>query len=118
MSTSAVVQPAVYEIPLLSAPQQLEITLSAVDYRLRLTWCWPIECWMLDIYDANTLAPLLLGYAMVTGADLLEQFVYLGFPGSFFVQTSNDTLAQPTFDNLGYLSHLFYAPFNQGAASG
>jgi hypothetical protein len=108
----------VFEIPLISLPQEFQVTLSGVDYRVRLTWCWPINCWMMDMYDASTLAPILLGNAVVTGADLLEQFAYLEFPGLLVVQTDHDRLAQPTFDNLGTLSHMFYIPYDQGATNG
>jgi len=107
----------VFEVPLVSVPQEFQVTLSGVDYRMRITWCWPIQCWTLDIWDAATLNPILLGTSVVTGADLLAQFAYLGFPGRFVVQTDHDRLAQPTFENLGILSHLFYIPFDQGATS-
>jgi hypothetical protein len=108
----------VFEIPLVSVPQELQVTLSGVDYRVRITWCWPIQCWIMDIYDAATLDPILLGNAVVTGADLLAQFAYLEFPGRLVVQTDHDRLAQPTFENLGSLSHLFYIPNDQGDTSG
>jgi hypothetical protein len=108
----------VFEISLIAAPQEFQVTLSGVDYRMRVTWCWPILCWILDVYDASTLEPILLGNAVVTGADLLAQFDYLGFPGAFVVQTDHDRLAQPTFENLGTLSHLFYIPTDQGETNG
>lgn len=104
----------VFEVPLISLPQQFQVTLSGVDYRVRLTWCWPIQCWIMDMYAADTLEPILLGNAVVTGADLLAQFAYLDFPGALVVQTDHDRLAMPTFDNLGTLSHIFYLPYNQG----
>ena len=105
----------VFEISLVPVPQEFSVTLSGVDYRMSVTWCWPVQCWILDIYDAATLDPILLGNAVVTGADLVAQFEYLGFPGALVVQTDHDRLAQPTFENLGSLSHLFYLPYNQGA---
>jgi hypothetical protein len=108
----------VFEVSVVSAPQEFQVTLSGVDYRVRITWCWPIQCWIMDMYDASTLDPILLGNAVVTGADLLAQFAYLGFPGLLVVQTDHDRLAQPTFDNLGTLSHIFYIPSDQGATNG
>jgi hypothetical protein len=107
-------QAIVYEIPLIPAPQELQTSLNGLGYRLSITWNWIMQCWMLDIYDAN-LNPLLLGYAMVTGSDLLEQFAYLGFTGAFVVQSGPTTLAQPTFTNLGVQSHLFYVPLQAGS---
>jgi hypothetical protein len=116
MSTTPQLQ--VFEVSLVSVPQEFQVSLSGVDYRMVVTWCWPIQCWILDIYDAQTLDPILLGNAIVTGADLLAQFEYLGFPGALVAQTDHDRLAQPTFDNLGTLSHLFYIPTDQGDTNG
>jgi len=110
--------PAVFEIPLVSAPQDLQISLSGNDYRLVITWNWLVELWMLDIYDARSNTPMVLGTPLVTGADLLEQFAHMGFPGSLVVQTDHDPMTVPTFNNLGYLSHLFYVPFDGGASGG
>lgn len=100
--------PTPYEIPLSSYPQQFGIQLGGVGYVLRLTWCWPIQVWMLDIYNGTTLVPMLQGRPLVTGADLLEQFAYMGINGQLVVQTDHDTLAMPTFSNLGSLSHLYF----------
>lgn len=102
-----------YEVPLISAPQNFQISLSNVLYRCTIYWCWPAQCWILDIYD-NQLNPVVLGTPMVTGADILAQFKYLGIPGRMIVQSDFNTLAMPTFDNLGQGSHLYYVPFNQG----
>jgi hypothetical protein len=99
----------VYEIPLIPAPQTLQINLSNISYQLRVTWNWVMGCWILDMYDSEGNA-LVLGNAMVTGADLLEQFAYLGFPGALLVQSDQASLAPPTFSNLGMLSHLYYVP--------
>ena len=105
----------VFEIPTQpSTPQRFTVSLSGVSRQLRFTWCQPAACWLLDIYDDNGV--LILGsVAIVTGADLLEQFGYLGLAGVMLAQTDHDPTAVPTFDNLGTTGHLFFA--STGAAS-
>lgn len=103
--------PTVFEIPLVSAPQALQVSLVGVAYTLTLYWCWPIQCWMIDLALSSTNVYLVRGAALVTGADLLAQVTYLGIPGQLIVQTDTDTLAQPTFDNLGQTAHLYFVPF-------
>lgn len=105
----------VFEIPLINNPQTFPISLSGLSYQLLVYWCWPAQCWMLDIYD-RSLNPILLGTPLVTGADLLAQYRYLGIPGELVVQTDSDTLELPTFTNLGAGSHLYFIPFDQGAS--
>jgi hypothetical protein len=48
---------------------------------------------------------------LVTGADLLEQFEYLGFAGKMLVWSSEGPwYAIPTFDTLGMNSNVYYVP--------
>lgn len=96
------------EIPLMpGTAQQFSITLAGVAYQLVVKWCDPAACWLLDILDQTGTA-ILLGVPLVTGANLLEQYQYLGIGGALVVQTDHDTNAVPTFDNLGVLGHLYY----------
>lgn len=99
------------EIPLLpSQAQSFQIALASITYTLTLTWDdEPQGGWMMDIGDENN-APILQGVPLVTGADLLAQYTYLGFPGTLIVQTDHDVNAVPTFDNLGVNSHLYFTP--------
>lgn len=46
---------------------------------------------------------------MITGANLLEQYAYLGIDVDLRVQTDNDPDKLPTFENLGITSHLYAA---------
>lgn len=105
--------PIVYEIPLVSVPQTLQITLVGIAYTLTIYWCWPMQCWMMDMALSSTGTYLIRGNPLVTGADLLAQFTYMGIPGQLIVQTDTETLAQPTFDNLGATAHLYFIPFQQ-----
>lgn len=98
-----------FEIPLIAAAQSFSVTLVGVTYSMKVRWCVPSACWILDIADTNDV-PIVSGIPMITGADLLEQYGYLGIGGMLFVQTDNDTNAVPTYDNLGSLGRLFFVP--------
>lgn len=97
----------VSEIPLRPLPQSLSATLSGKKYLLTVRWNWIAACWVLDIDDAAGV-PKAHGIALVTGADLLEQYGYLGIGGQLFAASDNDADAVPTFSNLGSIGHLYY----------
>lgn len=97
----------VFEIPLIAAPQKLSITLIATVYNLTVSWNTFAQCWMLDIDDASNNS-IVTGIPLVTGADLLAQYEYLGIGGPLFVQTDNAIDEIPTYDNLGTDSHLYF----------
>jgi hypothetical protein len=100
----------IFEIPTEPAtPQKFSISLSGLTRQLTLTWCQPAGCWILDIADASAV-PILSGIPLITGADLLAQFGYLGLGGAMLVQTDHNADAVPTFDNLGDTGHLFFMP--------
>ena len=99
-------------IPLAGIPETFRIALAGIFYRLTVQWRddpGGEGGWFLDIAD-DQLNPILSGRAMVTGADLLEQYEYLGIGGSLFVQTIQQPDATPTFDNLGTDANLFFVP--------
>lgn len=99
---------AVFEVPLSPTPQTFGINLAGKSYQLTLRWRETTEGgWILDIADQQA-APIISGVPLVTGVDLLAQYAYLGFTGSLVVQTDNDPSAEPTFDNLGERSHLYF----------
>ena len=89
-------------IPLqVGVPQSFTATLSGVTYRFTLQYRNdPAGGWVLDISDSAG-NPLVFGIPLVTGANLLAQYAYLGFTGGLWVQTSSDPDAVPTFSNLG-----------------
>lgn len=106
MATAA----TVFEIPLQAAtPQQLTVSLNGVQYQLTVRYNSQNNAWTLDI-AGNSGNAILLGIPMITGADLLEQYKYLGFGGQLICQTDNDIEAVPTFNNLGQTSHLYFIP--------
>lgn len=99
---------AYYEVPLTPTPQRFKITLSGVDYAMVVKWNPAYGIWVLDIATALEV-PIVGGIGLVTGADLLAQYGYLGFVGQLFVETETAPDVPPTFDNLGRTSHLFYS---------
>jgi hypothetical protein len=100
----------VFEIPLQAGtPQTLNISLAGVTYGLTVVWNNNAQVWVIDIDDSNG-NPLIQGIPLVTGADLLEQYEYVGIGGSLYAVTDFDIAAPPTFDNLGQQGHLYFVP--------
>lgn len=99
---------AIFEIPLTPDPQVFDIVLGGKTYRIVLSYKNVAEGgWILDISDTSG-NPIITGIPLVTGADLLAQYSYLGFGGKLMVQTSVDPDVVPTFENLGIGSHLYW----------
>lgn len=100
----------VYEVPITPGmPQNFTVTMNSVVYNLRFTWCDPNQCWSMDINDSNN-NPIVNGVPLVTSADLLEQYGYLGIGGQMIVQTDTDPDIVPGFYNLGVGAngHLYF----------
>jgi len=96
------------EIPLTPEAQTFTITLGSVEYRITLVWREANEGgWVIDILTIND-EPIIAGIPLVTGADLLAQYSYLGLCGELRVQTDNDPDEVPTFENLGDTSHVYF----------
>ena len=101
---------AVYQIPIVNAPQKFNVTLAGVTYQFVIQYrddLGGLGGWFIDINDVAG-NPILTGLPMVTGADLLAQYQYLSFGGSLYVQTPSNPDAVPTFDNLGIDSFLYW----------
>lgn len=99
---------AVFEIPLSPNPQAFRIQLAGVTYAVQVVWRdTDGGGWVLDL-ATNDGAPIVQGIPIVTGADLLEQYEYLGLGGRLEVQTDHDVDALPTYENLGQASHLYF----------
>jgi hypothetical protein len=94
-----------YEIPLTPEPQSFSIALGGVEYRLTVRWAEATEGgWLLDIQTTDNATPLITGIPLVTGADLLEQYGYLGFGGGLWL----DSELPPSWDNLGVDVRLYF----------
>lgn len=105
---------AVFELPLTAQPQEFRVSISGITYAMQLYWLRPAQCWVLNIFD-NLHNPLIMGVPLVTGANLLEQFIrYIGPQGKLFVisdhteHLSDD--AVPDWTNLGITGHCYYLP--------
>ena len=96
----------IVEIPLVSLPQKLKISLNGVVYQLTVLWRGAALGWVLDIADAGG-NPILSGLPMVTGVDLLEQYAHLGIGGPLWVQT--DDGETPGINDLGSTAHLYFS---------
>lgn len=95
-----------FEIPLNPQAVVFDISLLNVDYNMRIVWNPISMCWVLDIASANSV-PLVQGVPLITGADLLAQYAYLGFGGGLVV-TTDDGIGVPTFEGLGVSGHLYF----------
>jgi len=95
-----------YEVPLTPEPQTFQIALVNVTYTMTVWWNVVSASWMIDIADASG-NPILTGIPMVTGADLLEQYAYLGFNFQLVAQTDNAPDVVPTFADLGSTGNLY-----------
>jgi hypothetical protein len=83
-----------------------------LSYTLFFKWNVIALCWVLDIYAADGITPVINGIPIVTGADLLEQFGYLTLGAFTMLQAttigpfvSPDSV--PDFLNFGTDGHLF-----------
>ncbi len=97
-----------YEIPLGSNPQSFSVTFpNGGMYQMRLIYQFNDDaCWLLDIADSQS-NPLVSGVPLVTGADLLEQYAYLGLGVAMYATTDADATEPPHWWNLGTTGHLY-----------
>ena len=99
----------VFEIPLENIPQKFAITLGGIQYLMTCKWNDSDNGgWVIDFQNGQNEEPILFCVPLVTGADLLAQYGYLGFKGKLFVYTDGNEFARPTLDNLGTESHLYF----------
>ena len=83
-------------------------------YTLILKWNKRAQCWCLDILDSIGQYKYMSGIPLVTGCDLLEQFLYFSFGVNTFwtvmtIGPGEPPDQVPTFWNLGGDGHLFLA---------
>lgn len=99
---------AQFEIPLAGYPETFSITLNGTIYQLTIQYRNASNGgWVLDIADLNGVA-LLSGIPMVTGADLLAPYAYLGIAAGSQITVVNSAGGDsaPTWANLGTDTHL------------
>lgn len=99
-----------FEIPLLAQRQKVQVTLGGNNYILVFNYDNVDQGgWIVDIYDTSNNS-VLTGVPLITGADLLAQYSYLGLGGSLWVQSQSDPDAVPTFESLGSDGKLYWQP--------
>lgn len=91
-----------------------QVELLGIVYTLKFNWNKRSKCWVLDVFTETDQFKILCGIPLVTGADLLEQFLYIpiGRHGFMTAMTFGPGLPAddvPTFFNLGTDGHLYYS---------
>lgn len=96
-------------IPFSNTPQDFSISIGDRDYNIIIKYNFALDgCWLIDIYDDLTGVALICSIPLITGADLLEQYAYVGLKAKLIVYTDGDITAIPTIDNLGIDSNVYY----------
>lgn len=91
------------ELPLTPQNRAFSATIAGSLYKIAVIW--RAGCWCLDL--SNSSDTLIIGsIPLVTGADLLEQYAYLGLGFALFVVCDSDGQDYPTENDLGISSHL------------
>ena len=100
-----------YVLPLKPYPQRLTTLLNGVSYNMRTRWSNMSNCWMLDLADVDN-NPMVGSIPLVTGANLLSQYDYLGIGGGLYVyDTSGPPDAVPGFSGLGVIGFVAFIPY-------
>ena len=95
---------AISEIPLSPENQQFSISLAGQSVQMAVTW--RAVFWCLDVMDSSG-ADLIKGIPLITGADLLAQYRYLGLGFSLYVDCADPANDHPTETDLVIKSHLY-----------
>lgn len=94
---------AIQEIPLTADNQQFSITIAGAIWQISIIWRDPI--WVMGIQSDGG-KPVISGIPLVTGADLLAQYAYMGLGFKLVVVCDDSTQDYPTKTDLGGRSHL------------
>ena len=96
-----------YEIPLTPEAQTFKINLAGKLYQINLWWNDISKNWNFDINDQDGNA-IINSIPLIPGYNLLEQFDYLNFGGSLIAKTDGNIYQNPTYDNFGETSHIYF----------
>ena len=96
-----------YEIPLQPTNQNIRISILNVTYIIRTYYCDRENGgWVIDISKSDGTA-LVQGIPLVTGADMLGQYEYLGLGFGLIFASDGDINAVSGFNDLGVSGHLY-----------
>lgn len=109
----------IYTLPLQPVAQQFPITLAGITYQMTVKWnsndasgldldAQDIGTWMMDLYDSTGTNLIVGGIPLVTGADIMAPFAYLGLGGQLVVQSSPLADTVPDFTTLGSTGQMYY----------
>jgi hypothetical protein len=109
----------VAEIPLQGRPQRFTIALGEPTWLLRFQFRVNAGSpfgnadgtWILDIAEVDG-AMVAAGIPLITGANLLEQYDYLGFEGELWAAREGSD-EPPTYFGLGITSHLYWVVLDE-----
>ncbi|HEM6680820.1 hypothetical protein I5384_03315 [Citrobacter koseri] len=94
---------AIQEIPLTADNQQFSINIAGTTWRISIIW--RDLYWIMDLHNDRSEA-VISGIPLVTGADLLAQYAYIGLGFKLVVVCDDSTKDYPTKTDLGARSHL------------
>lgn len=93
----------IQEIPLTADNQLFSIVLAGKTYRMSILW--RDLYWILDLLDEQS-NPIISGIPLVTGAELLAQYAYLGLGFKLVMVCDDPAQDYPSKTDLGSRSHL------------
>jgi len=97
-----------YTIPLSNVPQSFDIEMAGRSLTIYTKWNDSSKVWEFDLFDIDQNKYLFAGMGIVAGTDYLSQFKFLGIPGILAVYTDGGSDDNPTFDNLGSESNMYW----------
>jgi hypothetical protein len=107
-----VASPNYFQFPLRPTPQTFAASLLGVTYNFRTWWSPSQTCWCVDIADVDNV-PVVGSIPLVTGADLLEQYEYLGIGGGLVVyDTAGPPDSVPGYADLGVTGQLLFFAYD------
>lgn len=94
---------AVSEIPLSPENQRFSISVAGQSLQMAVTAC----CFLVSGYHGQYRGRPDKGIPLITGANLLAQYRYLGLGFSLYVNCDDPANDNPTQTDLGIKSHLY-----------
>lgn len=101
---------AVYRLPINNSVQQVfDVDLGDKSYTLRFQYNKQAGAWFLDVSEQDG-AALVQGLPLVSGANILDQYLYKGFGGVLVLYTDGEPDHMPNLNELGEWTSVYYVP--------